>query len=55
VALAPKNINLQDDAAIPSGAMTAWQGLFDHGKLQSGQRVLIHLILYMHSALLFYM
>ncbi|MEH6307216.1 zinc-binding dehydrogenase [Olivibacter sp. CPCC 100613] len=22
--------------------LTAWQGLFDHGKLQSGQRVLIH-------------
>jgi len=41
VALAPKNINLQDAATIPSGAMTAWQGLFDHGNLQSGQRVLI--------------
>jgi NADPH:quinone reductase-like Zn-dependent oxidoreductase len=41
VALAPENINLQDAAAIPSGAMTAWQGLFDHGNLQPGQRVLI--------------
>jgi NADPH:quinone reductase-like Zn-dependent oxidoreductase len=41
VALAPKNIDLQDAAALPGGAMTAWQGLFDHGNLQSGQRVLI--------------
>ncbi|MCS7461292.1 NADP-dependent oxidoreductase [Paenibacillus doosanensis] len=41
VALAPANIDLQAAAAIPSGAMTAWQGLFDHGHLQSGQRVLI--------------
>jgi NADPH:quinone reductase-like Zn-dependent oxidoreductase len=41
VALAPKNISLQDAAAIPGGAMTAWQGLFDNGHLQSGQRVLI--------------
>ena len=23
-------------------ALTAWQGLFDHGKLEAGQRVLIH-------------
>lgn len=41
VATAPKNINLQDSAAIPSSSTTAWQGLFDHGKLQSGQRILI--------------
>ncbi|MDN4602987.1 NADP-dependent oxidoreductase [Paenibacillus sp. F6_3S_P_1C] len=41
VALAPKNISLQDAAAIPGGAMTAWQGLFHNGHLQSGQRVLI--------------
>jgi NADPH:quinone reductase-like Zn-dependent oxidoreductase len=41
VALAPKNIDLQDAAALPGGAMTAWQGLFDHGNLQTGQRVLI--------------
>ncbi|MFD1775569.1 NADP-dependent oxidoreductase [Paenibacillus rhizophilus] len=40
-ALAPKSIDLQDAGAIPVGALTAWQGLFDHGKLQEGQRVLI--------------
>lgn len=41
VALAPKNISLEDAGVIPSSAVTAWQGLFDHGKLQGGQRILI--------------
>src|SRR4051812_19131539 len=26
----------------PPAAMTAWQGLFDHGRLAAGERVLIH-------------
>ena len=29
-------------AAVPLAGLTAWQGLFDHGGLQPGQRVLIH-------------
>ena len=29
-------------AAVPLAGLTAWQGLFDQGGLQSGQRVLIH-------------
>jgi NADPH:quinone reductase-like Zn-dependent oxidoreductase len=29
-------------AAVPLAALTAWQGLFDQGGLQAGQRVLIH-------------
>src|SRR5581483_6883503 len=29
-------------AAVPLAATTAWQGLFDHGKLRAGERVLIH-------------
>jgi len=29
-------------AAVPLAALTAWQGLFEHGRLQAGQRVLIH-------------
>ena len=29
-------------AAVPLAALTAWQGLFDHGRLSPGQRVLIH-------------
>jgi NADPH:quinone reductase-like Zn-dependent oxidoreductase len=40
-AQAPANLELSDAAAIPVGALTAWQGLFDHGKLQKGGRVLI--------------
>jgi NADPH:quinone reductase-like Zn-dependent oxidoreductase len=29
-------------AAVPLAGLTAWQGLFDHGRLRAGQRVLIH-------------
>ena len=29
-------------AAVPLAGITAWQGLFDHGQLIAGQRVLIH-------------
>lgn len=41
IALAPTTIPLQDAAAIPLAALTAWQALFHHGQLQAGQRVLI--------------
>jgi NADPH:quinone reductase-like Zn-dependent oxidoreductase len=42
--LAPKPATLIHDqaAAVPLSALTAWQALFDHGDLQSGERVLIH-------------
>jgi NADPH:quinone reductase-like Zn-dependent oxidoreductase len=42
--LAPKPRSLEhaEAAALPMGALTAWQGLFDHGKLRRGERVLIH-------------
>lgn len=39
--LKPKTLNFDEAAAIPVGATTAWQGLFDYGGLQAGQRVLI--------------
>ena len=39
---APKNIPLADSAAFPLVGLTAWQALFDHGKLAAGQRVLIN-------------
>ncbi|GAA2212013.1 NADP-dependent oxidoreductase [Nonomuraea monospora] len=39
---APKNIPLADAAALPLVGLTAWQALFDHGKLTAGQRVLIN-------------
>ncbi|HAT46735.1 MAG TPA: NADP-dependent oxidoreductase [Ktedonobacter sp.] len=41
LALKPKTLSFDEAATIPVGATTAWQGLFDHGKLQAGQRVLI--------------
>ncbi|ARP93372.1 NADP-dependent oxidoreductase [Bordetella genomosp. 13] len=43
-ALAPKpeSLDLVEAAAVPLAALTAWQGLFDHGRLQPGQTVLIH-------------
>ncbi len=41
LALKPETISFDEAATIPVGATTAWQGLFDHGQLQSGQRVLI--------------
>ncbi len=38
----PATIDYTEAAAVPLAAITAWQGLFDHGHLESGQRVLIH-------------
>lgn len=38
----PAKIDFVTAAAVPLAALTAWQGLFDHGGLRSGQRVLIH-------------
>ena len=38
---APSHIDLADAAALPSVALTAWQGLFDLGGLDRGQRILI--------------
>lgn len=42
--LAPKSrtISHVEAAATPLSALTAWQALFDHAQLTSGQRVLIH-------------
>jgi NADPH:quinone reductase-like Zn-dependent oxidoreductase len=37
----PKNIDFDTAASVPVGALTAWQGIFDHGKLASAQRILI--------------
>jgi len=38
----PKNLSFAESAAVPLAALTAWQGLFDHGNLQAGQKVIIH-------------
>ena len=42
--IAPKPATLTDDqaATVPISALTAWQALFDHAKLQPNERVLIH-------------
>src|SRR5213596_2170415 len=42
VAAKPKTLNFVDSAAVPMGALTAWQALVDVAKLQPGQTVLIH-------------
>jgi NADPH:quinone reductase-like Zn-dependent oxidoreductase len=43
-ALAPKPQSLTHTqaASVPMPALTAWQGLFEHGRLEAGQRVVIH-------------
>jgi NADPH:quinone reductase-like Zn-dependent oxidoreductase len=41
VVAAPTSIPLADAAALPSVALTAWQALFDDGRLEAGQRLLI--------------
>ena len=38
----PKTLDHIQSASIPLAALTAWQGLFEHGHLLKGQRVLIH-------------
>lgn len=38
----PKSIDHDKAAAVPLAGLTAWQALFDHGNLESGQKVLIH-------------
>jgi len=38
----PRMIDHVHAAAVPLSALTAWQALFDHAKIQSGQQVLIH-------------
>jgi NADPH:quinone reductase-like Zn-dependent oxidoreductase len=44
LSIAAKPVRLTDEeaAAVPIGALTALQGLFDRAKLQAGERVLIH-------------
>lgn len=42
--LAPKPaaVGHQESAALPLAGLSAWQGLFDFGRLERGQRVLVH-------------
>jgi NADPH:quinone reductase-like Zn-dependent oxidoreductase len=38
----PRSLDQVESAALPLAGLSAWQGLFVHGELQEGQRVLIH-------------
>lgn len=38
----PDDINFNDGNALVMPGLTAWQGLFQHGQLKAGQRVLVH-------------
>jgi NADPH:quinone reductase-like Zn-dependent oxidoreductase len=42
LALKPQTVDHVHAAAVPRAGLTAWQGLFDHGKLVKGQTVVIH-------------
>jgi len=42
VGLKPANLTFEEAAAVPLAALTALQGLRDHGQLQPGQNVLIN-------------
>ncbi len=38
----PGDIDFTVGASLPISGLTAWQGLFEHGRLQAGQSVLAH-------------
>jgi NADPH:quinone reductase-like Zn-dependent oxidoreductase len=38
----PGDVDFAVGASLPISGLTAWQGLFDHGRLQAGQSVLVH-------------
>jgi NADPH:quinone reductase-like Zn-dependent oxidoreductase len=38
----PDDVDFTVGASLPISGLTAWQGLFDHGRLRAGQRVLAH-------------
>src|SRR5690348_11300767 len=38
----PGNVDFTVGASLPISGLTAWQGLFQHGRLQAGQTVLVH-------------
>jgi NADPH:quinone reductase-like Zn-dependent oxidoreductase len=41
IALITRSLDYRTSATLPAAGMTAWQGLFDHGNLLAGQKVLV--------------
>ena len=37
----PRVLDHVESAAVPLAALSAWQGLFDHGRLEGGERVVV--------------
>ena len=42
IAPLPGDVDFTAGASLPMPGLTAWQGLFEHGRLQAGQSVLVH-------------
>src|SRR4029079_17978694 len=38
----PGDVDFTVGASLPISGLTAWQGLFEHGRLQAGQSILVH-------------
>src|SRR4029450_307347 len=38
----PGDVDFTVGASLPISGLTAWQGLFEHGRLEAGQSVLVH-------------
>jgi len=38
----PGDVDFTAGASLPISGLTAWQGLFEHGRLQAGQSILVH-------------
>src|SRR3954454_3225278 len=38
----PSNLSFEEAASVPVASQTAWEGIFTHGYLEKGQRILIH-------------
>src|ERR1700748_1091463 len=42
LAALPGDVDFTGGASLPISGLTAWQGLFEHGRLRAGQSVLVH-------------
>jgi NADPH:quinone reductase-like Zn-dependent oxidoreductase len=42
IAPKPRSLSHAEAAAVPIGALTAWQGLVERAKIRTGERVLVH-------------